>query len=602
MSWNASPGVAAGLLGTAIISGLAPFLLLASMGWTIGRIPAAVRDGMSSPAGTRLLVALAVTGTLVVVTLVVGTVLDALAAVAKDRLVHSVRIRLMRAVSGPTGIEHLEDPRTLDRIAFAQGSLSNAAIGDVPGTLARMLSNRISGLFACLFVTWFRWWLGLGLLCVWVLNRVPLRRRATEVARALSGQASVLRRAMYFQQLASRPAAAKEIRIFGLARWAISEFRREFVDGWRNVWRLQSRQLLNMLMIGVSMLAVFGVAYGVVAYAALHHQIGLAQATALLPMLGMTTQVGLMDPSDDTLNFALATLPDLEGLEADVKRRAATGGATVSAIPILREAIRFEDVRFTYPGSATPVFERLDLELAAGRSTAIVGVNGAGKSTIVKLLARLHETDAGRLTVDGVDVTTYEARAWQRQVAVVFQDFTRYPLSAADNVGFGAIESRADRAGLAVAAERAGIRDFVDSLANGWDTVLSRSFSGGVDLSGGQWQRLALARALFAVDHGAQILVLDEPTAWLDAKGEAEFFERFLDITRGLTTVVISHRFSTVRRADHIVVLDGGIVVEEGDHRSLLTADKRYAEAFRLQAARFGDAVTSPSGLGATDA
>jgi ATP-binding cassette subfamily B protein len=557
---------------------------------------------MSSPAGTRLLAALAVTGALVVVTLVVGTVLDALAAVAKDRLVHSVRIRLMRAVCAPTGIEHLEDPRTLDRIAFAQGSLSNAAIGDVPGTLARMLSNRISGLSACLFVAWFRWWLGLGLLCVWVLNRVPLRRRATEVARALSGQASVLRRAIYFQQLASRPAAAKEIRIFGLSGWAVSEFRREFIDGWRNVWRLQSRQLLNMLMIGVSMLAVFGVAYGVVAYAALHHQIGLAQATALLPMLGMTTQVGLMDPSDDTLNFALAALPDLEGLEADVARRAATGGATAPAIPILRDAIRFEGVRFTYPGSATPVFEQLDLELAAGRSTAIVGVNGAGKSTIVKLLARLHEADAGRLVVDGVDVTTYDPRAWQRQVAVVFQDFTRYPLSAADNVGFGAIESRADRAGLAAAAEQAGIRDFVDSLASGWDTVLSRSFSGGADLSGGQWQRLALARALFAVDHGAQILVLDEPTAWLDAKGEAEFFERFLDITRGLTTVVISHRFSTVRRADHIVVLDGGLVVEDGNHQSLLAADKRYAEAFRLQAARFGDAVASPSDLGATDA
>jgi ATP-binding cassette subfamily B protein len=602
MSWNANRGVAVGLFGCAVVSGVAPFLLLASMGWTVGRVPAAVRDGMSSAAGTRLLVALAVTGALVVVTMVIGTVLDAFAAAAKDRLTHAVRVRLMRAVSGPAGITHLEDPRTLDRIAFAQGSLSNAAIGDVPGALARMLSNRLSGLLACGFVAWFRWWLGLGLLCVWVLNRVPLRRRATEIARALGGQASVLRRAMYFQQLASRPAAAKEVRVFGLADWAVSEFRREFVNGWRRVWQLQSQQLVNMLTIGAGMLAVYGIAYGVVAHAALHNQVGLATATALLPMLGMTTQVGLMDQTDDTLNFALASLPDLEGLEADLSSRDAAPDAAASPIPVLRKTVRFEGVRFTYPGSAKPVFEGLDLELEAGRSTAIVGVNGAGKTTIVKLLARLHEPDAGRLVVDGVDLASCDSRAWQRQVAIVFQDFTRYPLSVADNVGFGKVENRDDSVALEAAADRAGARDVVESLERGWDTVLSRSFSGGADLSGGQWQRLALARALFAVHHGVQILVLDEPTAWLDAKGEAEFFDRFLDITRGLTTVVISHRFSTVRRADHIVVLDGGRVVEEGTHESLVAERGRYAEAFRLQASRFGDAAASKSENGAPDA
>jgi ATP-binding cassette subfamily B protein len=301
------------------------------------------------------------------------------------------------------------------------------------------------------------------------------------------------------------------------------------------------------------------------------------------------------------LNFALASLPDLEGLEADLSPSDSVSGAIASSTPILRDAVRFEGVRFTYPGSTTPVFEGLDLELVAGRSTAIVGVNGAGKTTIVKLLARLHEADAGRVVVDGVDLASYDARAWQRQVAVVFQDFTRYPLSAADNVGFGGVENRDDRTAITAAADRAGARDLVASLERGWDTILSRSFSGGADLSGGQWQRLALARALFAVHHGAQILVLDEPTAWLDAKGEAEFFDRFLDITRGLTTVVISHRFSTVRRADHIVVVDGGIVVEEGTHNSLVIAGGRYAEAFRLQASRFG-AANSESGTGAPDA
>ena len=171
----------------------------------------------------------------------------------------------------------------------------------------------------------------------------------------------------------------------------------------------------------------------------------------------------------------------------------------------------------------------------------------------------------------------------------MFQDFARYPLSFAENIGFGAPAFVSDRAGLEAAASRAGALDVLSDLAGGWDTVLSRGYEGGVDLSGGQWQRVALARALFAVRHGATILVLDEPTAWLDARGEADFFDRFLDITEGTTTLIISHRFSTVRRADHICVLDGGKVTEEGDHSSLIAAGKRYAELFALQAAWFSD-------------
>jgi ATP-binding cassette, subfamily B, bacterial len=269
-------------------------------------------------------------------------------------------------------------------------------------------------------------------------------------------------------------------------------------------------------------------------------------------------------------------------------------------------------VRFRYPGADREVFGGLDLVLRAGQSTALVGINGAGKTTLVKLLARLHDPDSGRILVDGVDLTRLRPVQWQRQVAVVFQDFAHYPLSFAENVGFGAPEHISDAEGLAAAAGRAGALDLLAGLAGpggsdgsgggrdgaggpggGWDTVLSRAYEGGVDLSGGQWQRIALARALFAVRHGAAILVLDEPTAWLDARGEADFFDRFLDITHGTTTLIISHRFSTVRRADHICVLDEGRVLEQGDHESLIAAGNRYAQLFSLQAARFGDAPDS---------
>jgi ATP-binding cassette subfamily B protein len=280
------------------------------------------------------------------------------------------------------------------------------------------------------------------------------------------------------------------------------------------------------------------------------------------------------------------------------------GSLPVAGTGLPVREVRFEEVRFRYPGADRDVFGGLDLVLRAGQSTALVGINGAGKTTLVKLLARLHDPVSGRILVDGTDLSLLRPTEWQRQVAVVFQDFAHYPLSFAENIGFGSPSFLSDVAGLSDAARRAGALDVLSGLSglsgpsglSGWDTVLSRSYDGGVDLSGGQWQRIALARALFAVRHGATILVLDEPTAWLDARGEADFFDRFLEITEGTTTLIISHRFSTVRRADHICVLDEGRVLEEGDHESLIAAGRRYAELFGLQAARFASDGAPGSG------
>jgi ATP-binding cassette subfamily B protein len=265
-----------------------------------------------------------------------------------------------------------------------------------------------------------------------------------------------------------------------------------------------------------------------------------------------------------------------------------------------REAVQLEGLSFAYPGRPdAPVFDLLDLRIEAGRSLGIVGVNGAGKTTLVKLLARLYEPTGGRITVDGTDLRDLDPRAWQRRVAPIFQDFVRYPFTAADNVGFGAVERLGDRDLLDRAAERVGADLLVAGLPKGWDTILTRRYVGGVDLSGGQWQRIALARALAAVEGGAGILVLDEPTAHLDVRAEVELFDRFLEVTRGSTTILISHRFSTVRRADRIVVLHRGRVVEEGTHDELLALGGRYATAFRIQAERYDDlAPTSGGGDG----
>jgi ATP-binding cassette subfamily B protein len=197
----------------------------------------------------------------------------------------------------------------------------------------------------------------------------------------------------------------------------------------------------------------------------------------------------------------------------------------------------------------------------------------------------------GRITVDGVDLREIDARSWQRRVAAIFQDFVKYQLPAYDNVALGAAERQGERELVAAAARRAGALELIEHLPQGWDTVLSRQYTGGADLSGGQWQRIALARALFAASAGASVLIMDEPTAHLDVRAEAAFYDSFLDLTHGLTTIVISHRFSTVRRADRIVVLEGGGVAEDGSHEELMRLGGQYAYVFTLQARRFSEAT-----------
>jgi len=254
-----------------------------------------------------------------------------------------------------------------------------------------------------------------------------------------------------------------------------------------------------------------------------------------------------------------------------------------------RARIRFEGVGLRYPGRSSDALSELDLCIPAGQSLAIVGLNGAGKTSLVKLLCRLYEPTTGQITVDGVDLRDVDARAWQRRVAAIFQDFAQYHLPARDNVGLGRHELSGDLERLRAAARRAGALDLIEGLPRGWDTVLSRQYTDGTDLSGGEWQRIALARALFAVEGGARVLILDEPTASLDVRAEAALYDRFLDITAGLTTVLISHRFSTVRRADRICVLADGAVAELGTHNELMALGGRYAEMFTLQATRFAD-------------
>jgi ABC-type multidrug transport system fused ATPase/permease subunit len=256
-------------------------------------------------------------------------------------------------------------------------------------------------------------------------------------------------------------------------------------------------------------------------------------------------------------------------------------------------AIRLRNVRFAYPTSAEPVLAGVDLEIPAGSSLAIVGQNGAGKTTLAKLLCRLYDPQGGAIEVDGIDLCELDLEGWRARVAAVFQDFVRFELPLRDNVA---------PAGAADETIEAALADAGASGLASLDTILARGYPGGIDLSGGQWQRVALARALCAVRLGAGVVLLDEPTAQLDVRGEAEIFERLLRATRHATTILISHRFSTVRQADRVCVLEHGRVIELGTHHELMALGGRYRTMFELQASRFGeDGDLQEEGLDALD-
>jgi ATP-binding cassette subfamily B protein len=260
---------------------------------------------------------------------------------------------------------------------------------------------------------------------------------------------------------------------------------------------------------------------------------------------------------------------------------------TRPARSLRRSGLTFEGVTFAYPGTDRPVLDGLDLWIPAGSSVALVGENGAGKTTLIKLLCRFYDPGEGRILLDGVDVRELDLASLRSRLAVIFQDFVRYKLPARDNIGFGAFEHRDDTTKLREVASRVAILDRIESLPEGWETPLAREF-GGADLSGGEWQRVALARAIMAqVGREADLLILDEPTASLDVRLEHELYGHFAELTAGRTTLLVSHRFSTVRMAERIVLLEGGRVAEDGSHEELAAAGGGYAQLYEMQAAHY---------------
>jgi len=544
-----------------VLSAIVPTLVVAALGFVVGGIPAAVAHGFNSAEGRRLVALLGIAALCYAASLVLDPVGGALGTAARQRVTGRLQARLLRAVSAPAGISHLEDQETLDRLARAEGSLTGFFPGDAPVTWAGLLGSRLSGIIACGVIAAYIWWLGPLLLVIWLLVRRVMLGAVVRQATDLRGQTVAMRRAWYFTGVGTKARSAKEVRVFGLARFVADMYREYFTAavkaGHAGLRGLHQRAAACLLLV----LAGYATALVVIADAARLHEIGLRSVAILLPMLAVTMSAGSVSFDDVTLAWTLSGLPDADRLESDLTEGAATEVIAAedsspegnSSAP--RESVRFAGVAFRYPGTAVDVLAGVDLELRTGTSTALVGVNGAGKSTLVSLLARLRDPTQGAVLVDGTDVRDLDPARWQRTVALMPQSPVRYPVSAYDNIAFGALEHHDDKAGVERAARKSGFSAVVADLPNGWDTLLARELPGGVELSGGQWQRLALARALFATEHGARVLVLDEPTAHLDAATATELIRDIMSAAGEKTVLLITHRPEGLDLVDRVISL-----------------------------------------------
>jgi ATP-binding cassette subfamily B protein len=617
---SAGGGMLAGLLTLNVLLGIAPVVFLVEISLMLGRIAAVLGTGGTAGHWRGVYTAFAGAAAAFVVQQVLAPLQTSLGELAARRVDQRIAGRLMAAAGGAAGLAPLEDPGLLGELAEASRELQSAF--ETPGTAvaglialtARYL--QLAG-FALVVGLAFSWYAALGLVAAVLAFRYAQRgglRKYAEIQRTIT---PVRRESDYLGRTILSRETAKELRVFGLAGWLSGRHREAYRAWLAPMWaerrRIYLRDYLWIAAVGgaiaVGVLAATGAAAGTTlsfTRLALVAQAVLAglRLGDFYPESDTQTQFGIGAYSS-VLEFerSLARFEGFEGNHGTARIRSVVSVVERSA-PIAQTAvsapshgIRFEDVGFDYRGGRAAL-SGLELTIPAGQCTAIVGENGAGKTTIVKLLSGLYTPTRGRITVDGADLRGLSVEDWRRQLAVIFQDFTRYGVSAAANIGFGAVEHAADREAVLRAARKAGVAAVLDRLPRGMDTLLAPDQAGGVDLSGGQWQRIALARALFALESGASVLVLDEPTASLDVRAEARFYREFLEATRGVTTVLVSHRFGTVRHADSIVVVEHGRLLEQGDHDELLERGGRYAELFHRQAAGFA-AAGRPSEIGA---
>jgi ATP-binding cassette subfamily B protein len=514
-----------------------------------------------------------------------GTILarltDFCESVLADKYTRHISTRIMEHASR-LDLTRYEDPSFCDKMERAR----------VQGT-DRVMMIQMAGRLIQEGITTFSLAIGIFIFSPWMLLLlflciVPAFLGETHFAflgYSMNFEQTPARRQMeYFRILAGSKESAKELKLFQLGPFLVRRYKALSDDLHRQTVDLAKRKLLfGGLLTVLGTLGYYGT-YAYVIFETVKGVLTLGQLTFLAGAIaGASTNIQSFFSTFSGIADQALFMTDLLDFFSVRPRIFTKPGALLAPRPI-RRGIEFHHVWFTYPGNRIPVLRDIDFRLEPHERIALVGENGQGKTTIVKLLTRLYDPAAGAIYLDGVDLREYDLEDWWKEIGAIFQDFVRYDMTAAENIAVGRINSPLDPIQIQAAAKKSHAESVIRKLRRMYDQPLGCRFEGGVDLSGGEWQKIALARAHL---RDAQLLILDEPTAALDARAEREVFERFAELTQGKTTLLISHRFSTVRMADRILVLEGGKIAEEGPHDRLMNDGGRYAEMFEIQAAGY---------------
>ena len=518
---------------------------------------------------------------LVVLTGVVARLIDYFDALLADRYTHYVSIRVMRKAA-QLDLTTYEDPQYYDRLERARVQATDRL------AMIQAMGRLIQQTLTTIVFTGVLVWKAPLLVIFLVVAVVPSFLGETHFAflrYALNFRQTPLKREMdYLREVGGSKIAAKELKLFNLSDYFTDRFAKLSETIYHDNIALSRSRLLWGGLFSLVGTAGYYASYIYVIWRAVHGgfdigtftfiTVSVQQAQSNLQQV-FSTASGIADQA-----LFLTDLIEFFAMEPVVVSK--PDGRKVPR-PIQR-GFEFRNVSFAYPGTERRVLRNFNFVLRPGERIALIGENGQGKTTVVKLITRLYDPTEGQILLDGVDLREYDLNDLHQEMGVIFQDFMRYEMTVRDNIAVGRVEVPHTEEEIRIAAEKSLAASVVGKLGNGYDQMLGRRFEAGVDLSGGEWQRIALARAYL---RDAQLLILDEPTAALDARAELEVFERFAELTEGKMSLLISHRFSTVRMADRIVVLSGGQLVEEGNHGQLMALGGQYAEMFELQAASY---------------
>ena len=583
--WEADRRGAVAMAALTLVSALLP----APVAWVgkliVDGVVEAARTG-SAEARERVAALVLVELALMAAGMVVARLLGLLRELLRTHLANRINVLILEKAL-ELEQRHFEDAEVHDKMQNARREASARPLSLVMQVLG--VGQNAVTLAALSALLWrLSPWSVLVIVAASIPAFVAEARMSAEAFRVNTWRAPEGRRLNYLEWILTRDSHVKEVKLFDLGPLVLGRYRELFGRFYAEDRRLALRRLASGVAFGLLSLGAFYAMYLLVAGRAARGEITLGDMTLYLVVFrqgqgafqGILGAVGTL--YEDSLYmsnlFAFLAIP-----AGGDRSRATPPAALPRGRPL---AIAFEDVSFRYPSRQEWALRNLSLVLAPGETLGLVGENGAGKSTLVKLLLRLYDPTEGRITYGGVDLRDLDARDLRSRMGSVFQDFVRYQFTAGENVGLGNPALLGDRARIEEAVRRAGAEDLVRSMPQGLDTVLGGWFESGHELSAGQWQKLAIARAFM---RDAEVLVLDEPTASIDAESEHQLFLRFRELAAGRTAIVISHRFSTVRMADRIAVLQGGRLAELGSHAELMSRGGRYAHLFALQAQGYAD-------------